>query len=111
MADPRRGELYGSNRTVERKGVTYCELVWEGMHDLTLILLSIAAVISIFLGVRTEGWGEGWYDGAAIIIAVVVFLIMRTTRTAKAVGGVKGKSTKSAKKAAPKKTSTKAVKV
>ena len=72
MADPRRGELYGSNRTVERKGVTYCELVWEGMHDLTLILLSIAAVISIFLGVRTEGWGEGWYDGAAIIIAVVV---------------------------------------
>ena len=72
MADPRREELYGSNRTVERKGVTYCELVWEGMHDLTLILLSIAAVISIFLGVRTEGWGEGWYDGAAIIIAVVV---------------------------------------
>ena len=46
-----------------------------------------------------------------VIIAVVVFLLMRTTRSAKAVGGVKGKSTKSAKKAAPKKTSTKAVKV
>ena len=72
MADPRRGEKYGSNRTVERKAVTYWELIWEGMHDLTLILLSIAAVISIFLGVRTEGWAEGWYDGAAIIIAVVV---------------------------------------
>ena len=44
-----------------------------------------------------------------IIIAVVVFLLMRTGRTAKAVGGVKGKKT--AKKAAPKKTNTKAVKV
>ena len=44
-----------------------------------------------------------------IIVAVVVFLLMRSTRTAKAVGGVKGKKT--AKKAAPKKTNTKAVKV
>ena len=44
-----------------------------------------------------------------VIIAVVVFLLMRTGRTAKAVGGVKGKKT--AKKAAPKKTNTKAVKV
>ena len=47
-----------------------------------------------------------------IIIVVVVFLLMRTGRTAKAVGGVKGKSGKtSSKKTAPKKTSTKAVKV
>ena len=38
------------------------------------------------------------------IIAVVVFLIMRTTRTAKAVGGVKGGNTKTMKKVAPKKT-------
>ena len=42
------------------------------MHDFTLILLSIAAVISIALGVYTEGWDDGWYDGFAIIIAVAV---------------------------------------
>ena len=64
--------MYGSNRTIERKGVTYCQLVWEGMHDFTLILLSIAAVISIVLGIYTDGWDDGWYDGFAIIIAVVV---------------------------------------
>ena len=67
--DPRRVELYGSNKTVERKGVTYCQLVWEGMHDLTLILLTIAAIISILLGLNTD---DGWYDGVAIIIAVLV---------------------------------------
>ena len=45
-----------------------------------------------------------------VIIAVVVFLLMRT-RSAKAVGGVKGKNTKTVKKAPAKKTATKAVKV
>ena len=70
--DPKREEIYGNNRTIEREGVTYCQLVWEGMHDFTLILLSIAAVISIALGVYTEGWDDGWYDGFVIIIAVAV---------------------------------------
>ena len=45
-----------------------------------------------------------------VIIAVVVFLLMRT-RSAKAVGGVKGKNTKTVNKAPAKKTATKAVKV
>ena len=49
--------------------MTYCQLVWEGMHDLTLILLTIAAIISILLGLNTD---DGWYDGVAIIIAVLV---------------------------------------
>ena len=47
-----------------------------------------------------------------MIIAVVVFLLMRSTRKAKAVGGVKGKSGKASSKKNPsKKGSTKAVKV
>ena len=42
------------------------------MHDLTLILLTIAALISIVLGARTEGWPDGYYDGFAILLAVFV---------------------------------------
>ena len=49
-----------------------------------------------------------------IVVGVAFFLLMRMTRTAKAVGGVKGKSVKSLKasgKKAPSKASTKVVKV
>ena len=46
---------------------------------------------------------------AILIIAIIVFLVMRTSRKAKAVGGVKGKA--AVKKMETKKTVTKAVKV
>ena len=69
--------------------------VWEKASGFCMPVMAIVLIVVVVI----------------VIIAVVVFLLMRTTRSAKAVGGVKGKSTKSAKKAAPKKTSTKAVKV
>ncbi len=72
VADPEREEIYGSNRTVEKKGANYFELIWDALQDPTLIILIIAALISIVLGVWTEGWGTGWIDGAAILIAVVI---------------------------------------
>ena len=72
--DPKREEVYGSNKRSERKGVSYWYLIWVGMHDFTMILLTISATISIVLGIKTEGWAEGWYDGVAIIAAILVCL-------------------------------------
>ena len=54
--------------------MSYWHLIWVGMHDITMILLTFSAIISISLGVYTEGWETGWFDGSAIIIAILVCL-------------------------------------
>ena len=56
------------------KGVTYWELIWLGMHDVTMILLTFSAIISISLGLYTEGFPTGCFDGGAIIVAILVCL-------------------------------------
>ena len=53
--------------------MTYWQLIWQGMHDFTMILLTISAVISIVLGYNTDGV-EGVFDGLAIIVAILVCL-------------------------------------
>ena len=52
--DPKREEIYGSNKRSERKGVSYWYLIWIGMHDFTMILLTISATNSIILGIKTR---------------------------------------------------------
>jgi len=71
-ANPLRQETYGSNKLVERKGLSYWELVWEKLHDFTLIVLMVAAAVSIVLGIYAEGWESGWVEGVAILVAVVI---------------------------------------
>lgn len=39
-----------------------------------LRILCVASVISLALGVLTEGWAEGWMEGASILIAVVIIV-------------------------------------
>ena len=72
--DPRRLEIYGSNKPEEKKGITYWEIIWDGLHDMTLIILIIAAIVSIVLGIYSDGWATGWFDGTAILLAVVIVL-------------------------------------
>ena len=54
--------------------MTYWEIIWDGLHDVTLIILIIAALVSIVLGIYSEGWQSGWLDGAAILFAVIIVL-------------------------------------
>lgn len=72
--DARRLEIYGNNKPEEKRGVTYWEIIWDGLHDVTLIILIIAALVSIVLGIYSEGWQSGWLDGAAILFAVIIVL-------------------------------------
>eukprot|EP00753_Platysulcus_tardus_P017632 PLAT6452.2.p1 GENE.PLAT6452.2~~PLAT6452.2.p1 ORF type:complete len:1197 (+),score=723.54 PLAT6452.2:25-3591(+) len=69
-----RERVFGSNATEEAEPATYWDLIWEGLHDFTLVLLIVAAVVSIVLGIITEGPEEGWYEGVAILLAVVLVL-------------------------------------
>lgn len=72
--DPQRLERYSTNKREAVKGVTYWELIWIGMHDLTIILLTISSIISIILGIYTHGIQTGWFDGFAIIVTILVCL-------------------------------------
>jgi len=39
-----------------------------------LRILCIASVVSLVLGVATEGWEHGWMEGASILVAVVIIV-------------------------------------
>ncbi|RVW16566.1 Calcium-transporting ATPase 4, plasma membrane-type [Vitis vinifera] len=54
-----RQNIYGLNRYTEKPSRTFLMFVWDALHDLTLIILMICAVISIGVGLPTEGWPEG----------------------------------------------------
>ncbi|CAD6262405.1 unnamed protein product [Miscanthus lutarioriparius] len=50
--------------------------VWDACKDLTLIILMVAAAVSLALGITTEGIKEGWYDGASIAFAVLLVVFV-----------------------------------
>lgn len=39
-----------------------------------LRVLCVAAVVSLILGVATEGWAHGWMEGTSILVAVVIIV-------------------------------------
>ncbi|KAH1047870.1 hypothetical protein J1N35_038654 [Gossypium stocksii] len=74
-----RRNAFGSNTYPRKKGRSFWMFLWEAWQDLTLIILIIAAAVSLGLGIRTEGLKEGWYDGGSIFFAV--FLVILVTAT------------------------------
>ncbi|KAJ3669222.1 hypothetical protein LUZ60_011172 [Juncus effusus] len=71
-----RGNLYGSNKYAEKPSRSFLNFVWEALHDLTLIILIICAVISVGVGVSTEGFPKGMYDGLGIILSIFLVVIV-----------------------------------
>ena len=53
--------------------MSYLGLIWEGLHDFTLQILIAASIVSIALGLGFEG-SDGWHEGVAILVAVVIVL-------------------------------------
>ena len=39
-----------------------------------LKILCVAAVVSLVLGIATEGWEKGWLEGTSILVAVVIIV-------------------------------------
>ncbi|XP_034724795.1 plasma membrane calcium-transporting ATPase 2 isoform X4 [Etheostoma cragini] len=92
----KRREIYGKNLIPPKKPKTFLQLVWEALQDVTLIILEIAALISLGLsfyhppgesggescatgkgGVEDEGEADaGWIEGAAILLSVVCVVLV-----------------------------------
>ncbi|RYQ87117.1 hypothetical protein Ahy_B09g094592 [Arachis hypogaea] len=72
----KRKNAYGTNTYPRKKGRSFWRFLWEAWQDLTLIILIIAAVVSLVLGIKTEGLSEGWYDGGSIAFAVFLVIVV-----------------------------------
>ncbi|KAM8930911.1 plasma membrane calcium-transporting ATPase 2 isoform 4-T4 [Pelodytes ibericus] len=90
----KRWQVFGKNFIPPKKAKTFLQLVWEALQDVTLIILEIAAIISLGLsfyrppggdnqdcggvaGGEDEGEAEaGWIEGAAILLSVVCVVLV-----------------------------------
>ncbi|KAH7855495.1 hypothetical protein Vadar_025549 [Vaccinium darrowii] len=72
-----RQKVYGFNRYTEKPSRSFWMFVWDAMQDITLIILMVCAVVSVGVGLPTEGWPSGMYDGVGIIISI--FLVVLVT--------------------------------
>ncbi|KAK3986800.1 Ca2+-transporting ATPase [Cladorrhinum sp. PSN332] len=81
-----RKRVFGVHHLPERKSKSFLQLAWIALHDRILILLSIAAAISLALGLyqtfgsTTHHDGEGarveWVEGVAIIVAIAIVVLV-----------------------------------
>uniref|UniRef100_A0AAR2M280 Calcium-transporting ATPase n=1 Tax=Pygocentrus nattereri TaxID=42514 RepID=A0AAR2M280_PYGNA len=91
----KRWQVFGQNFIPPKKPKTFLQLVWEALQDVTLIILEIAAIISLGLsfyqppggdsevcgnvsgGMEDEGEAEaGWIEGAAILLSVLCVVVV-----------------------------------
>lgn len=91
----KRRQTFGKNFIPPKKAKTFLQLVWEALQDVTLIILEIAAIISLGLsfyhppggnneacgeaggGVEDEGEAQaGWIEGAAILFSVIIVVLV-----------------------------------
>jgi len=70
-----RLRVFKDNRLPERKPDGILKMIWRAYNDKILILLSIAAAISLALGLYetfSVGHGVQWVEGVAIIVAITI---------------------------------------
>jgi len=73
----RRKEVFGVNYIPPKPPQSFFALMWEAAQDVTLIILVVAAVISIVLGLTVEDDPDtGWIEGAAILISVCLVIFV-----------------------------------
>ncbi|KAE9621686.1 hypothetical protein Lal_00033083 [Lupinus albus] len=70
-----RQQIYGVNRYTEKPSRSFLMFVWDALQDLTLIILMVCAIVSIGVGISTEGWPRGTYDGVGIILSIFLVVI------------------------------------
>ena len=72
----RRQKIYGLNKYTEKPPRGFWTFVWEALQDLTLIILMVCAVVSIGVGISTEGLPKGMYDGVGILLSIFLVVIV-----------------------------------
>lgn len=79
-----RKRIFKDNRLPEKKGKSLLQLMWITYNDKVLILLSIAAVVSLAVGLyQTFGLYHPpgvprveWVEGVTIIVAIVIVVVV-----------------------------------
>lgn len=82
-----RRNAFGSNVTPPKPAKTFLQLVFEAFQDVTLIILEIAAIISLLLSLYSptdsdESPAHGdeseasWIEGAAILVSVLIVVLV-----------------------------------
>jgi len=71
-----RQKLYGTNKHAEKPPRSFWMFVWDALHDLTLIILMVCAVVSLVVGLATKGWPKGIYDGLGIIFSILLVVLV-----------------------------------
>ena len=72
-----RKTSFGVNFIPPKPPPSIFALMWEAAQDVTLIILVVAAVISIVLGLTVEeDKKSGWIEGAAILISVCLVIVV-----------------------------------
>ncbi|KAL2622967.1 hypothetical protein R1flu_003172 [Riccia fluitans] len=71
-----RKEVFGTNTYPEKPAKGFLAFVVEAAQDLTLMVLGVCAIISLAVGIPTEGIKEGWYDGAGIAFSIILVVFV-----------------------------------
>ena len=78
-----RKRVFKANLLPEKKAKSFWQLAWMTFNDKILILLSVAAVVSLALGIYQSSIpqpeGEApveWVEGVAIMIAIIIVVIV-----------------------------------
>lgn len=70
-----RIRVFSQNQIPPPKRKTFPRLLWDAYNDKIMILLTIAAVISLALGVYEAASGQSqvdWIEGVAICVAILI---------------------------------------
>lgn len=49
-------------------------MILEAFEDKILRILCLSAIVSLLIGILENGWQEGWIEGSAILVAVVIIV-------------------------------------
>jgi Ca2+-transporting ATPase len=74
-----RIRFFSENKLPARKSIGFFKLFWIAYNDKIIILLTIAAVISLSLGIYESvdgGTGVEWVEGVAICVAILIVTIV-----------------------------------
>lgn len=74
-----RIRVFSQNRLPARKSTGFLKLLWMAYNDKIIILLTIAAVVSLSLGVYETvdaGHGVDWIEGVAICVAIAIVTLV-----------------------------------
>ncbi|KAK4426417.1 Calcium-transporting ATPase 2, plasma membrane-type [Sesamum alatum] len=75
----RRQEIYGVNKFQESKARSFWVFVWEALQDMTLMILAVCALVSLVVGIATEGWPTGAHDGLGIVASILLVVFVTAT--------------------------------